>query len=50
MITKEDALAYASQKGYGVELRDPNARLVKPKSYAANFAFNAVHYVDEADA
>ncbi len=48
--TKEEALAYAHQKGYSAELRDPNARVIKPKSYAANFASNSLHYSDEADA
>lgn len=48
--TKEEAVAYATQKGYQIELHDPNVRVIKPKSYAANFASNTVHYTDEADA
>lgn len=48
--SKEEAVAYATQKGYQIELHDPNARVIKPKSYSANFATNTVHYADEADA
>ena len=35
--TREEALAYAERSGYQVELEEPHARRVKPKSYADNF-------------
>ncbi|HUA53341.1 MAG TPA: ETC complex I subunit [Candidatus Sulfotelmatobacter sp.] len=35
--TREEALAYAERNGYRVELEEPHARRLKPKSYADNF-------------
>ena len=46
--SKEAALAYAQKKGYTVELRDPNLRVIKPKNYSSNFAASRIHYTDEA--
>ncbi len=35
--TRDEAVAYAERNGYRVELEEPHARRVKPKSYADNF-------------
>jgi len=40
--TKEEAIEYAQRNGLEYEVKEPRARTVKPKSYAANFAFNRV--------
>ena len=40
--TKDKALAYAEQKGLQVVVQEPRERKIKPKNYAANFAFNKV--------
>jgi hypothetical protein len=47
--SKDEALAYAQKKGYTVELRDPNAREIKPKAYSNNFAASRVRYTDDAN-
>ena len=38
--SKEEAVAYATGNGIEFELKEPEKRVVKPKSYAANFAYN----------
>ena len=40
--TEEEAIDYAKKNGILYELDEPKLRIVKPKSYAANFAFNKV--------
>ncbi len=40
--TQEEAVEYAKRCGLDYELKEPKARTVKPKSYAANFAFNRI--------
>ena len=45
--TRDEALAYAKKKGFIPELREPNQREIKPKSYASNFAFNRIRYSDK---
>jgi NADH dehydrogenase ubiquinone Fe-S protein 4 len=40
--SQEEAVAYAKRNGIEFELKEPEKRVVKPKSYAANFAFNRV--------
>lgn len=37
--TKEEAIDYANKNGLLFEVVEPKARVVKPKSYAANFAY-----------
>lgn len=38
--TKEQAIAYAKEKGYAFEVQKPVATRVVPKSYSDNFAHN----------
>lgn len=38
--TKEQAIAYAKEKSIAYEVIDPTQRVYKPKSYAANFAWD----------
>lgn len=38
--TAEEAVAYARAHNLAYEVLEPKKRSVKPKSYAANFAFN----------
>jgi hypothetical protein len=40
--TKEEAYAYAKRNNLEFEEKGPKTRVIKPKSYAANFAFNKV--------
>lgn len=40
--TKEEAIAYAQSKGIEFVVEEPKQATHKPKSYAANFAFNKV--------
>jgi hypothetical protein len=40
--TQEEAIEYANRAGLEFEMKAPEARTVKPKSYATNFAFNRV--------
>ena len=35
--TKEEAIAYATKRGFEVDLEEPNQPAIKPKSYADNF-------------
>jgi hypothetical protein len=37
--TKEEAIEYASKNGLEFEVEEPKERVIKPKSYSANFAF-----------
>lgn len=46
--TKDEALAYATKKGFEILEREPQIRTVKPKAYAANFAMNRKKYADPA--
>ncbi len=38
--SQEEAVAYAKRKGLEIELTEPHTRITRPKSYAANFAYN----------
>lgn len=40
--TRQEAIDYAQRNGLEFEIREPQMRIIKPKSYAANFAFNRV--------
>lgn len=40
--TKEEAVEYAKNKGIEYDLDEPKQAKIKPKSYAANFAYNRV--------
>jgi hypothetical protein len=40
--TKEEAVAYAVRKNLNYRLEEPRQRIVKPKTYADNFAFKRV--------
>jgi hypothetical protein len=40
--TREEAVAYAEQNGIAFEVEEPNDKLIRPKSYAANFAWNRI--------
>jgi len=40
--SQEEAVEYAKSNGIEHELKEPKKRVIKPKSYAANFAFNRV--------
>jgi len=35
--TKEEAVAYATKRGFEVDVEEPNLPAIKPKSYADNF-------------
>jgi hypothetical protein len=37
--TQEEAIDYAQKNGLEFEVVEPKKRLIKPKSYSANFAF-----------
>ena len=37
--TKEEAVAFAERHGLAHQVEEPKSRLVRPKNYAANFAF-----------
>lgn len=40
--TKEEAVAYATKKGYDFRVMEPKKRQIAPKSYAENFSFYKV--------
>jgi hypothetical protein len=40
--SEEEAVDYATKNGIPYELNEPKIRIIKPKSYAANFSFNKV--------
>jgi hypothetical protein len=40
--TKEEAVAYALRKGLEYILEEPHDRVIRPKAYADNFAFNRI--------
>jgi ETC complex I subunit conserved region len=40
--TKEEAISYAEQNGIAYEVEEPQAKAIKPKSYAANFAWTRI--------
>jgi hypothetical protein len=40
--TREEAVAYADQNGIAFDLEEPKNRLIRPKSYAANFAWSRI--------
>ncbi len=40
--TREEAVAYAEQNGIAFDLEEPKDKLIRPKSYAANFAWNRI--------
>ena len=40
--TREEAIAYANAHGIAHTVAEPRARTMRPKSYAANFAWNRV--------
>ncbi|QQS12270.1 MAG: ETC complex I subunit [Rhodospirillales bacterium] len=40
--TKDEAVAYATKKGWLYTVSEPKARAVRPKAYADNFAFGRV--------
>jgi hypothetical protein len=37
--TKEEAVAFAKKKGLAYQVIEPQARFLKPRAYADNFAF-----------
>jgi len=40
--TREEAVAYAEQNGIAFDVEEPKNKLIRPKSYAANFAWNRI--------
>ena len=40
--TRDEAVAYAVRKGLEYVLEEPHDRVIRPKSYADNFAFKRV--------
>ena len=40
--SKEEAVAFAERKGLHCRIDEPNQRVIKPRAYADNFAFNRV--------
>jgi hypothetical protein len=40
--TKEEAVAYAETNGIIYDVDEPKTKILRPKSYAANFAWNRV--------
>ena len=40
--TRESALSYARRNGFIATVENPEERIIKPKSYADNFAFGKV--------
>ncbi|MEQ8604185.1 MAG: ETC complex I subunit [Marivibrio sp.] len=40
--SEEEAIAYAQKHGYTYTVEKPKARTIRPKSYAANFAYDRV--------
>lgn len=40
--TREEAVAYAEKHGLAYRVEDPKEPVIRPKSYAANFAWNRV--------
>ena len=45
---KEDAIAYADKLGVAYVVREPREKRIRPKSYAANFAYDRRSYSDIA--
>ncbi|MGE5538808.1 MAG: ETC complex I subunit [Gemmatimonas sp.] len=40
--TREEAVAYAEKNGIAYDLDEPKVKILRPKSYAANFAWNRI--------
>lgn len=40
--TKDEAIDYAKRNGLDFVVEEPKMRIVRPKSYAANFAYNRI--------
>ena len=40
--TREEAIAYAQQSGIAYEVEEPKRKTIRPKSYAANFAWSRI--------
>ncbi len=40
--SKEEAVAFAERKGLEFRIEEPNQRVIKPRSYADNFAYTRV--------
>ncbi len=40
--TKDEAVAFAVRKGLDYKVEEPRDRVIRPKAYADNFAFNRV--------
>ena len=45
--SQAEAVAYAEEHQIPYEIRNPNQRVVKPKSYTSNFAANRRKYSDK---
>jgi hypothetical protein len=41
-VSKEAAIAFAQAKGLSFTVLEPHERVIRPKAYADNFAFNRV--------
>ncbi len=44
--SQEEALAYANRQGWTATVLQPAERVIKPKSYADNFAFKSMMALD----
>lgn len=42
--SKEDAIAYADRKGLAYRVDEPKERVIRPKSYAANYSPDRYRY------
>jgi len=40
--TRDEAIAYAEKNGIVFDLDEPKTKVIRPKSYAANFAWNRI--------
>ena len=40
--SKDEAIAYCERQGLHYRVEDPKESAIRPKSYAANFAFNRI--------
>lgn len=40
--TREEAVAYAQRQGWVIQVEQPQERVIRPKSYADNFAYNRI--------
>jgi hypothetical protein len=40
--TRDEAIAYADSNGIIYDVDEPKAKVIRPKSYAANFAWNRI--------